>query len=500
MLLVTTGTATIDKLLIFVPTYNERENAGEMFRQLTALGLDADILFVDDSSPDGTGELLDELAKTNPRLSVLHRPKKSGIGTAHQAGIAWAYANGYTKLVTMDCDFTHSPQDIPRLLAVSADYDVVVGSRFLQPGSLPGWNLLRRFLTNFGHFVTRKLLRIPVDATGAFRVYNLQRIPQHVFKNIRSRGYSFFFEGLLLLISNGYSVQEVAIVLPARTYGHSKMSLKEAWRSLLRAVRLGIARRFRSDRLKVPEPFVEINPALHDPQNWDAYWEQKRRTTTLLYEMVARIYRNGFIRPQLNRFIRKHFPKGSSLLHAGCGSGQVDGELQHEMRLTAVDISVSALELYQSGNPQAHEVRHATIFDLPFPAESFDGAYNLGVVEHFYEPEIKQILSELRRVVKPDGKVILFWPFFRGSSVLFLKASHWVLNSVLRRNVQLHPPEVSLFRSRDAVSPLLAESGFQLVDYYFGGRDLFVQAVLVLQRSPLPAVTETAATVSAASS
>ena len=97
------------KTLIFVPTYNERENAPELFKQILALGLDADVLFVDDSSPDGTGQFLDELATGNPRLQVIHRPGKLGIGSAHVAGITWAYEHGYTRLVTMDCDFTHSP-------------------------------------------------------------------------------------------------------------------------------------------------------------------------------------------------------------------------------------------------------------------------------------------------------------------------------------------------------------------------------------------------------
>lgn len=450
-----------------------------MFRQLSALQLDADILFIDDNSPDGTGRLLDELAAQHPRLRVVHRPGKQGIGTAHQAGVQWAYDHGYQKLVTLDCDFTHSPTDIPRLLACSDEYDVVVGSRYLQKGSLPGWNLARRFLTNFGHFVTTKMLRIPGDATGAFRIYNLERIPRHIFKHIRSRGYSFFFEGLFLLMMNGYRVHDVAIILPARTYGHSKMSLKEAWRSLWRVIRLGIARMFGSERFRIPEPFTEINPALHDPQNWDAYWEQKRRATTLVYEIIAKVYRNLFIKRQLNRYIRKHFAAGSRLLHAGCGSGGVDTDLQHEMRITAVDISVSALELYRSNNPEAAEVRHASIFELPYPDGHFDGAYNLGVIEHFYEPDIRRIFLELRRVVRPNGKVVIFWPHYRATSVMVLGFAHWVLNNVLKRDVQLHPAEVSLFRNRAAAEHLLAECGFTLTDYYFGPRDLFVQAVLV---------------------
>src|SRR5215467_11165886 len=108
------------KTLIFVPTYNEAENAPALFAEIAKLGLDADVLFMDDSSTDGTGELLDQLATTHGQLTVVHRPGKQGVGSAHLAGIRWAYERGYRELVTMDCDFTHPPGKIPEILAASA--------------------------------------------------------------------------------------------------------------------------------------------------------------------------------------------------------------------------------------------------------------------------------------------------------------------------------------------------------------------------------------------
>jgi dolichol-phosphate mannosyltransferase len=153
-----------------------------MVRQLTALGLDADLVFLDDNSPDGTGELLDELAAASPRLHVIHRSGKLGIGSAHQDGIAWAYEHGFQRLVTMDCDFTHSPADVPRMLALADRYDVVVGSRWLQQDSLPGWNFVRRALTWGGHFLTRRFLGMPYDATGALRCYNIEKVPREAFQ------------------------------------------------------------------------------------------------------------------------------------------------------------------------------------------------------------------------------------------------------------------------------------------------------------------------------
>jgi dolichol-phosphate mannosyltransferase len=220
------------KTLIFSPTYNERDNVTPLWQGIAALGLDADVLFIDDSSPDGTGEVLDTLAAKNPRLKVLHRPVKLGIGTAHQAGIAYAYDHDYNFLVTLDADFTHSPNNIPLLIRQLGESDVAVGSRYMKKESLAGWNLMRKSLTLFAHVLTRLLLDVKYDSTGAFRVYRLEHIPREIFSLVESKGYSFFFESLHLLNFNKFKIQEMPIDLPPRTYGTSKMSYKDALKSL----------------------------------------------------------------------------------------------------------------------------------------------------------------------------------------------------------------------------------------------------------------------------
>jgi dolichol-phosphate mannosyltransferase len=219
------------KTLVFVPTYNEKENVQKLCQEILALKLELDILFIDDNSPDGTGALLDELARSEPRVKVQHRSGKLGIGSAHRTGIGWAYQHDYLTLITMDCDFTHPPARIPGLVGLAAGADIVVGSRFLQKNSLPGWNPLRKFLNSLGHFMTATLLRLPYDATGAFRLYHLDRISPAIFERVTSPGYSFFFESLYILHRNGYRIKEMPISLPARTYGHSKMRIIDAWRS-----------------------------------------------------------------------------------------------------------------------------------------------------------------------------------------------------------------------------------------------------------------------------
>ncbi len=219
------------RTLIFIPTYNEADNAPLMCRELDALGLDCDVLFVDDNSPDGTGRILEGLKSEYPRLIVQHRTGKLGIGSAHFEAIAWAYDQGYHLLVTMDGDFSHTPSDIPAMIRAAEHCDVSVGSRWVRPNSLPGWNLFRRCATVTGHFLTKVVLGIPQDASGAFRGYRLDRLPRDVFRPIKSRDYAFFFESLFIIHRNGFTIAEVPIALPARTYGHSKMSMLAALKS-----------------------------------------------------------------------------------------------------------------------------------------------------------------------------------------------------------------------------------------------------------------------------
>jgi dolichol-phosphate mannosyltransferase len=244
------------RTLIFIPTYNEAENVTPMGEAIVGLGLDADLVFLDDNSPDGTGRILDALAAKHPRVSILHREGKAGIGSAHLKGIEIAYERGYQRLVTLDCDFTHSPALIATFLERSLRADVVVGSRYVEQDSLPGWTLTRRLLTSGGHLLTEKLLGMSEDATGAFRVYNLEAIPRAAFALVRSRGYAFFFESLLILRRNDFSIAEVPIRLPARTMGHSKMSLREIQRSLRMLFGLAIETRAHPERFRL-DPSVK---------------------------------------------------------------------------------------------------------------------------------------------------------------------------------------------------------------------------------------------------
>jgi dolichol-phosphate mannosyltransferase len=469
------------KLLVFIPTYDERDNVERMLAEVLQHVPEADVLFMDDNSPDGTGAILDACAKKEPRLTVIHRPGKLGIGGAHLDGIAYAYDHGYGALVTLDCDFTHLPSDIPMMLASAPEAAMVVGSRYLEEGSLPGWSMVRKGLTKLGHALTVNMLGIGGDATGAFRVYRLSKIPRDMFGLVTARGYAFFFESLFVAHENGLAVRDVPITLPARTYGHSKMSLFEIRRSVGQLFTLFVAKKTNPAQFRLG-PAVAADPTLVDPQGWDEYWEKKKTKSTMTYEVIAAAYRNLILKSRLDAVIRREFSPGAKLLHAGSGSGQVDVDLHDHVNITALDISIPALEIYTRENPKVHAVKHASLFNLPFSDASFDGAYNLGVVEHFHKDELRKILDEIHRVVRPTGKVVFFWPHAYATSVAVLNSAHWVMNDVLKKDVRLHPPEVSLVHSKDEARALLEESGFDLLSYSFGPRDIYVQAVVVAER------------------
>jgi SAM-dependent methyltransferase len=195
------------------------------------------------------------------------------------------------------------------------------------------------------------------------------------------------------------------------------------------------------------------------------------------------VYRTVAIKSRLDSTIRREFPRGSQLLHAGCGSGRVDVDLHDYADITAVDVSVPALRTYQRENPRAHAIRHASILNLPFANESFDGAYSLGLLEHFDREHLVRALEEVRRVLRPHGKFVIFWPHASGTSVKVLNGVHWMLNDLLRKDVHLHPPEISLVHSQEQAKDLLESGGFELKSFDFGPKDLFVQAVVVAARS-----------------
>ena len=233
----------MSSILVMIPTYNESENVRIIYGRVRAALPKAEILFVDDNSPDGTGKILDELASTDPTVQVLHREGKLGIGSAHLAGIEWAYQHGTRVLVTMDADCTHSPEEVSLFIDASEKAAVVVGSRFIGEGGINQWPLHRRMITKGGHFLTQLVLGMRYDATGAYRVYRLDKIPQGIFGLVRSRDYSFFYESLKVIDLAKLPISQVPVVLAPRFEGNSKMRPSDMVRGFTYLFQLGIRSR-----------------------------------------------------------------------------------------------------------------------------------------------------------------------------------------------------------------------------------------------------------------
>lgn len=232
--------------LVIIPTYDERENLPWIVdRTLAATPDDVHVLVADDDSPDGTGAIADELALHSPRVHVLHRTEKQGLGPAYLAGFAWAIERGYAAVVEMDADGSHSPEDLPRLLAGLADADLVLGSRWVPGGRTERWPLRRQWLSRGGNRYVRIALGIDVrDATGGFRAFRTASLQRLDLSGVASQGYCFQVDLVWQALVAGLRVAEVPIVFTERIEGHSKMSSGIVAEALLRVTGWGLARRF----------------------------------------------------------------------------------------------------------------------------------------------------------------------------------------------------------------------------------------------------------------
>jgi dolichol-phosphate mannosyltransferase len=219
---------------VCLPTYNERENLEKMVRALEPHGVR--VLVVDDNSPDGTGEIADRLAAELDFVSVLHRPQKEGLGPAYLAGFRQALADGAAYVLELDCDFSHDPADVPRLLAAcEAGADLALGSRYVPGGGTENWGLTRRIVSWGGSFYARVLLGVRIrDLTGGFKCFRRAVLETLDLDAIHSKGYAFQIETTYRVLRKGFRVVEVPIRFVDRTEGHSKMSraivLEAVWK------------------------------------------------------------------------------------------------------------------------------------------------------------------------------------------------------------------------------------------------------------------------------
>ncbi|HLX47761.1 MAG TPA: polyprenol monophosphomannose synthase [Streptosporangiaceae bacterium] len=232
----------IVKVAVVVPTYNELENLEVVAGRVREAVPDADLLVVDDNSPDGTGELADKLAAADSHIHVMHRPGKGGLGAAYLAGFAWALERGYDAVVEMDADGSHQPEDLPRLIGGLDKADLVVGSRWVPGGKVVNWPKSREIISRGGNIYVRLMLGIKVrDATGGFRAYRAGTLRKIALAEVVSQGYCFQIDLTLRTLRAGLTVTEIPITFIERARGSSKMSNAIVREALWRVTQWGIA-------------------------------------------------------------------------------------------------------------------------------------------------------------------------------------------------------------------------------------------------------------------
>jgi len=215
------------RIRVAIPTLNERDNIVSLCDEILRVISDVEIVVIDDSSSDGTGDVVQAYASTHPAVRLVTRPGRLGIGSAHHFALKEAHDDGIEVVVTIDADWTHQPSDIPRLIEKLDDAAVVVGSRFAADGGLSDWAPSRKLLTHVGHAMTRVFLQLPHDATGALRAYRVSAVIGPLSSHTLSSGYSWLYQSLGQLHFADVTIVEVPIILTKRAYGSSKMRVRD---------------------------------------------------------------------------------------------------------------------------------------------------------------------------------------------------------------------------------------------------------------------------------
>ena len=240
----------IGRVAVVIPTYNEKENIRPITGRVRTAVPGADLLIVDDNSPDGTGKIADELAAADKHIHVLHRPAKAGLGAAYVTGFQAALDRGYDTIVEMDADGSHQPEDLPRLLAALTSADMVLGSRWMPGGKTLNWPKSREFLSRAGNSYARIMLGIPLrDITGGYRAYRASALWKIGLEDVQSVGYCFQIDLVRRALREGLEVAEIPITFVERTRGASKMSKAIVREALWRVTRWGIAGRLRRPQI-----------------------------------------------------------------------------------------------------------------------------------------------------------------------------------------------------------------------------------------------------------
>ena len=214
-------------ILLVIPTLNEFGNIQKIYKKIRKSNRKIKLLFIDDNSKDGTQKIIREIKKKNKNVNYIFRPKKMGIGSAHKVGIMYAKKRKFNYICTMDCDGTHEPRHINKMLKLIKKNDLVITNRFLKENSLKDWGIKRKLITKLRYYLVWLLLGTKLDGSGGFRLYDLKKIKIDDILESKDKNYNFFWQSAFLLEKKGYQIAEIPINLPNRVTGSSKMKIKD---------------------------------------------------------------------------------------------------------------------------------------------------------------------------------------------------------------------------------------------------------------------------------
>jgi len=238
------------RALVVLPTYNEIDNIERMLRAIRGVLPDEQLLVVDDGSPDGTADVAEQVGLELGNIEVLKRAGKSGLGSAYRAGFAWGLKRGFDVFVEIDCDFSHDPRELPKMLALAANHEVVIGSRYVPGGSIPSWSTSRLLLSKGGNRYASMMLGLGVaDSTAGYRVYQSSALEKIDYSHVKADGYGFQIEMTYRARRGGASIIEHPISFTDRTEGESKMSRAIVTEALWMVTKWGVARLLGGPRL-----------------------------------------------------------------------------------------------------------------------------------------------------------------------------------------------------------------------------------------------------------
>ena len=234
------------KKIVITPTYNESKNILTLINRIKDNVNDIDILVIDDNSPDGTSDIVAKFAESRNDIFLITRDGKLGLGTAYIEGFKWAIQNNYDIVIQMDADLSHDPKDLPRMLQAIKDYDLVIGSRYIDGVNVINWPMSRLLLSYFANIYSRIVTGLPIyDSTGGFKCYSINVLKNMPYKFIKSEGYSFQIETTFYSWINKYNIKEIPIIFTDRTIGESKMNKKIIYEAVWIVLKLRLRRLFR---------------------------------------------------------------------------------------------------------------------------------------------------------------------------------------------------------------------------------------------------------------